>query len=714
MLKKLSTMFAAINLTIQGFSQLPDPEYLKAGTSIVDNTPYKLIFNEDFNGTELDRSKWRTYASFMSWGGGSDYHPDWNGFRYIPDRFTILRDENVEVSGGTCKLKLINVSSNWKCDGCPESSRIYANATAGTIQTYFRDPITDALKTFNSGKFEFKARFPTHDWTHACVWLWKSSGVNELDFAESYGNPYFPGGMSTHNNRRLTYSTHSWTPSLHSELSDRFPNQQWIDYSKGNYLQQREWHTYTCEWDANRISFYFDGKFLKTLHKYYKNERKRRRFLGSYTVRSAAPDIIPVSEYYNVYEGFPYSTKTYANLLFWNGFDHKPGPLSPEEAVQPPNSTLEIDYVKIWQRHPELDNYSDQCTTNTPLIAGPSILNSSPTYTYTVSNPIPGGTWLILDPKTLRMSTKLGISITSASSSSCTVSRIPSLYREAIIGYLYSIPGCLSQMAIKRIDLGTPLQSPQFIVKTNINTEKVFQLAAPFNYNTPTEFEWIVNYGNGKSITANGQYISTPIIDVNESDDVNWTLTVSNEAGQSVFSGNNYNKLAVLTTPQNSQNDSVDLDTNIYYYNAIINDTNAYINAVANEILSNPIIDSTDTTFTNTMIEKIMFDQLAPYIEIDSTMNSFNTFKISPIEAITKIYPNPTTNLLNISLGSEYDKRKPIEICLFNLLGKIELKQTLDDNSRNKLIDLSPLSNTTYIIEIKQGSTVRRAKITKQ
>ena len=682
---------------------------LPAGTVIQDPTPYKLVFQDDFNGTSLDRTKWRTHKAYYS--GHEADHEYWSESRVIYDRYVTLLDENVIVTGGNCNIILKNKTNTWTvkpCDTCAIISTTQ-NASTGYLATYFRDPISNIEVSWNLGKFEARLKFPTHTRTHGAFWLWNSNGVNEIDIAESYGDPYMPYRTAIGNNRKVESTTYHWLPSKAKDI-EPIPHMQWVDYVRGRFFQQGDYHTYTCEWDINRICFYVDGSPYHVVHKYYTNRSVKRKFFGWHHYKVPAPDVITTSEFYLMTNGFPWMYPTKTDLQFWNGLDVAMGPIT-GSAIQPPNSSVVIDYVKVWMRQPD-QGHVDLCNQNVPKIIGPSIIPSTGGTTFSVDNPVAGGTWSVLGTIA---------SIISSSTTSCLVqkSSTPTPKKWFVLGYSYSKEGCPTQVITKVVEIGEPIKPPVFVVNVNYgNSLKYLQISAtPSIVNSPTTYEWTLNYGDQKTYHAFGQHISTPVFANSESDFVNWTLTVSNAIGSSTFTGSKTNNI-YFTSPNDSVTD--ENDTASFYFNALISDTTLYEQVVDTLVSKQYIADTTDTISINSMVEKIRFQELEPYFLYDSSFSGSNgaNYRIAqtltPVESVTKIYPNPANNVLNIDLGTNYVLEEPKHIVVTNSIGAVVLKKELSNTTFKNSIELNQLASGVYIIEIIQKGYSQKSKFTKQ
>jgi hypothetical protein len=316
----------------------------ETSTYVCDTTPWKLVFQDDFEGDSL-KAPW---VRFMSWanmpGGDND---DWEEGRLGTPYNAILTDQNVVVSDGTVKLKMKKEPATWTCATCGKPTHT-TKYTASMIALPYTRP-------FNSGRFEARIKMPTFKWAHTCFWLTFGSSVNEIDIAEAYGNSYNNTLWLNGGYPHTTYSLHTWPPKeniygmVHENFTGYFPGQRWNDWLSGNHFQQEDFHTYTCEWDTAVVRFYLDGVLMSEQWKYHKTATYRKWWKPFVKSRRDEPSgcVLEQGEW-DIMETFPYNNESLSSLRLSTGIDkedasHKDGFLG----------EMEVDYVKIWQRHPE-------------------------------------------------------------------------------------------------------------------------------------------------------------------------------------------------------------------------------------------------------------------------------------------------------------------------------------------------------------------------
>jgi hypothetical protein len=728
--------------------------HLTAGNAIGETTPYKLVFYDDFDGTAIDPTKWNTFAAYSGMSPHdhsiSCEHDQWSNGRISNDFKSAIRDENVIVNGGICHLMFYNEALTVFSpdDQYTTTGTWYRTKfSKGLLQTHIRvyDPATGFCSKgigFNSGRFEAKLKMPVYNHGHSSCWLFDTNEVNELDLVEAYGGPK----MAIGTRRYGTYGIHVWwkhpdpvpaIPPLQNPYhldydydgSQSIPHQKIIDWIKGSYMDMNDWHTYVCEWDSSVIRFYLDGAALVPAYKYYFDstyykweQRIDYNAGGSFTyyvhqpykIHCVADGTVKYSGNYNIFEGFPWKPDS------WNVLDIDPDVTNDESyAWNPAAKTLlgelDVDHVKIWQRNPAADNHIDICAQNVPKIIGPDIVCSNAAFTTDIV--VPGATF------TAKPMGPLGT--VSSTPSSLSVSKNSMVYPVWSVSYTYSKAGCPVQSVIKKVDVGPPTQPYQACTKTTSTAGIQYYLSAihPLytafeDYHSATTFEWTVTYGASRTYHAFGRYISTPPIPSSEASSVSWTLKVTNACGNSTFTGSKAARWLKVTQ------DSTNTDTMTHFFNANITDTAAYEQAVHKRVSLEPIIDLADTIAIEDMIERIRFEELDPYILYDTTSlaggnvadsnSNNNNMRLAPIEAITKVYPNPATHLLNIALGTDFDFNATKTISISNLTGKVVLQQEIQEVKRLLSIDISQLAKDLYVLEIKQNGHAERFKFMKQ
>ncbi len=192
----------------------------------VDGQQWQCTFDDEFNGSTLDTSKWVVQQTA---DGG--YHSGVECFEDSPD--------NVSVSGGTLNLTADQAPSPFLCPGDPP---YYTQYTSGMVSTDQHFAQTDGL-------FEVRAKVSgaTTPGLQSSFWLypaqltygpWPASG--EIDIAELYSE----------------YPTLA-IPFVHYNSSASEPDDTNDDCAIGDPTQ---FHTYAVEWTPQSLTFLYDGQ----------------------------------------------------------------------------------------------------------------------------------------------------------------------------------------------------------------------------------------------------------------------------------------------------------------------------------------------------------------------------------------------------------------------------------------------------------------------
>jgi beta-glucanase (GH16 family) len=182
---------------------------------------WKCTFDDEFNGSTLNRSKWFVQTTAQSgYTAGDDCYMD------SPD--------NVSVSGGVLNLTAIHQATPFLCGANTTQN------TSGEVMTY-----QHFSQTY--GFFEVRAKFPdvTVPGLQSTLWLWPVNRVKygplpgeggEIDFAEWF----------------------SQTPNVD------IPNVHYIGASSTDTTQcalanPATFHTYGLEWTSTSLTIFLDG-----------------------------------------------------------------------------------------------------------------------------------------------------------------------------------------------------------------------------------------------------------------------------------------------------------------------------------------------------------------------------------------------------------------------------------------------------------------------
>jgi beta-glucanase (GH16 family) len=194
---------------------------------------WKLVWHDEFDGTEIDRSKW----DFDIGNGFYDYKnhawvPGWGNeeLQYYTDSAN-----NASVKDSVLTIRAVKESLH----GC--------GYTSARMKTRQRDGTP--LFTKQYGRVEFRARVPWGKGLWPALWMlpqedkyggWAASG--EIDLMEIVGE-----------------KPHEVLNSIH--FGSVFPKRSLITtvHALPGGSTVSDWHIYTVEWEPGEIRFYVDG-----------------------------------------------------------------------------------------------------------------------------------------------------------------------------------------------------------------------------------------------------------------------------------------------------------------------------------------------------------------------------------------------------------------------------------------------------------------------
>ena len=205
-----------------------EPSFLPEGTK------WKLVWSDEFDGKEIDRSKW----DFDLGNGFYDYNAkQWiNGWGNEELQYYTREPENAFVKDGQLHIKAIKESIH----NC--------GYTSARMKTRKRDG--SALFNQCYGKFEFRAKLPIGKGVWPALWMlpqsdkygtWPSSG--EIDVLEARGQEPNKILGTLHFGSR-------WPANALKENNILLPNNGTI----------ADFHTYAIEWEPGEIRWLLDGK----------------------------------------------------------------------------------------------------------------------------------------------------------------------------------------------------------------------------------------------------------------------------------------------------------------------------------------------------------------------------------------------------------------------------------------------------------------------
>jgi beta-glucanase (GH16 family) len=264
-----------------------------------DGTAWQCTFDDEFNGTTLDRSKW-----FVQTTAASGFHSGAECFMDSPN--------NIQVSNGTLKLIARKESAKFTCSD--PSGNYTTQYTSGTVNQYGKFSQT-------YGMFEVRAKVPstTIKGLQETLWLWPVNqfkyglwpASGEIDFAEFYTQYQ---GWNIPYLHYYPKSTPNWSTNTNVYTAWPSPyNQPGMNCT----FKPSDFNTYTVLWQPGRIT-------LQVNHQ-------------NCVVDNYAPS--------NVSSPAPFDQPFFMALTQALGI----GSNAFVEGTTPLPATTEVDYVRIWK-----------------------------------------------------------------------------------------------------------------------------------------------------------------------------------------------------------------------------------------------------------------------------------------------------------------------------------------------------------------------------
>ncbi|MEZ6141110.1 MAG: glycoside hydrolase family 16 protein [Zavarzinella sp.] len=250
-----------------------------------------LVWADEFDGTDLDYSKWEKEEN--NYGGGNNER---QAYRTDP-KYCFVKDGMLKIA--------VDRDSHTTSDG---KTQPYSSAR---IRTQKR-------AEWKYGRFEIRAKMPKGQGIWPAVWMlpteskygrWAAGG--EIDIIESRGS-------AVHETTGALHFGGTWPRNTYLAHAYKFPKQDAAE----------AFHVYALEWNADEIKWYVDGTLCKT-------RKKTEWFSEAAKENSSAPFDQPFHMIVNVAVDGRFFEKTgqRADLL-------------PPEAFP---QILQIDYIRVYQ-----------------------------------------------------------------------------------------------------------------------------------------------------------------------------------------------------------------------------------------------------------------------------------------------------------------------------------------------------------------------------
>jgi beta-glucanase (GH16 family) len=240
---------ADVTITANGSRTIIDSISLKMRSAIVQTEPiasaagsyvpagYTLVFNDEFNGNMLDRSKWATRFIYGA-----------ETVDRMHDEKQVYRDNgNQSVAGGVLSLTARKVSS---------TNPGGINYESGMIRS---------LWTSRYGFYEVRVKMPAGLGVWPAFWLNSDASANgrlgwppEIDIFEFVNN-------GVEDKLNMLHSNVKTNAGVTSALlyTDKAFDTTWSFY-KAPFNFNEGWHTIGAEWTATGVTMFVDGKKIYT------------------------------------------------------------------------------------------------------------------------------------------------------------------------------------------------------------------------------------------------------------------------------------------------------------------------------------------------------------------------------------------------------------------------------------------------------------------
>jgi len=191
-----------------------------------------LVWDDEFNGSSVDTSKWTVWDTTLS------YDAEYN----------TSRPQNVFEQNGILTERAIKESYG---------GRSYTSAYLNTI----------GKQNFGVGyAYEIRAKTPTQPNTSAGIWpaFWLRSNETtaEVDIGEWYGTPQ-PADPNNHSNK-VTITVHSDTTGGSTDTKDGY-DAVFDNFFPVGTTPWSAFHTYRCEVKTDGYYFYIDGVLVHSV-----------------------------------------------------------------------------------------------------------------------------------------------------------------------------------------------------------------------------------------------------------------------------------------------------------------------------------------------------------------------------------------------------------------------------------------------------------------
>lgn len=201
---------------------------------------WKMIFNDEFDGTSLDTSKWSYDEGFLL------DENDINTAGWGNQELEYYTRDNVSVKDGTLNINMKKQSKEFTQKN-DSSKKATAQYSSGKITTKDKFSV-------KYGRVDFRAKMPTGTGVWPAMWM--------LPNDSRYGSWPLSGEIDVFEGRGRTPNMVFGTLHYGAQWPDNINMSDAFNITRDGYKKTGidDWHVYSVQWDAQNIKIYCDGK----------------------------------------------------------------------------------------------------------------------------------------------------------------------------------------------------------------------------------------------------------------------------------------------------------------------------------------------------------------------------------------------------------------------------------------------------------------------
>jgi beta-glucanase (GH16 family) len=288
-----------------------------------DGETWQLEFEDNFNGNTLDLSKWKLSESSQGSFDGTGAYNTLDNIEVSPENFYGANS----FASGVCKIiikeeRVTHPAVSWD----PNSPEVTYNYTSSNMVS---------KQEFGWGKYEIRCKLPKGKGFFPAFWMYgeQYGSGNEIDVFEFMNEKNVFGKYDENLLCRIN--------QMHYHIWDKTFSQQGIDRNCGSSSgagpetdYSLDYHIFAVIWDRWAISWFVDGKLLKSAGQWY-----------DLNGRMITPENIKPAQTVLRNDWYPKGTVSIiVNLAVQHGINE------PDNKTPFPSS-LDIDYIRYYKRY---------------------------------------------------------------------------------------------------------------------------------------------------------------------------------------------------------------------------------------------------------------------------------------------------------------------------------------------------------------------------